>query len=356
LASRSARSVTRRALEESATVAELRQQVGSLERRIRKLHSKEELILDAVRETLEESPRSISVPPAPRLKRKRGADEEIAILHLSDIQLGKVTKTYDTAVAEERVLAACRKAALIADLRRSMATIDEIHVYLGGDMVEGEDIFPTQAHEIDSSLLQQAVVNGPRIFSKAVLYLMSQFPRVRLQAVAGNHGRNGPKGTRSNPETNWDSVLYHCLRMILLGIEELPRGEMKGRLEFPLSSDFYVVDRVFDWGNLVVHGHQIGGGFAGFPWYGTAKKAWGWIDAIEEPWNNLFFGHFHTPAMATLGMRRFYANGTTESDNTFAKEQLAACGEPCQRLCFMNAEHGVISDDLLYLSSRRRTR
>lgn len=63
--------------------------------------------------------------------------------------------------------------------------------------------------------------------------------------------------------------------------------------------------------------------------------------------------YLQAPAMATLGYRRFYANGTTESDNEFAKEQLAAAGDPCQRLLFMDARHGVVSDTLLYLTKRR---
>jgi hypothetical protein len=244
------------------------------------------------------------------------------------------------------------KTIYIADLRRNIAAINELHVYLGGDVVEGEDIFPHQAHLIDSPLFDQACVNFPRIAGKALLLALDHFERVKVFTVPGNHGRNGPKNTRSHPRTNWDRVAYQVLKTALLGVDAQPRKELAGRLEFHMSEEFWVVDRVFKWGNLLVHGHQIGGGFAGFPWYGTAKKAWGWIDAIEAKWDNLFFGHFHTPAMATLGLRRFYANGTTESDNEFAKEQLAACGIPCQRLVFMDAKHGVVSDTLIFLDKQ----
>ncbi len=335
---------------DNPTVNELRSQVGRLERQIQKLRTKEELIFAAVDQVLGTAPPEIVVPAMP--KRTGRGNEEIAILHLSDIQCGKVTKTYNTAVAEERMLLACQKAVYITDLRRSRAKIDEVHVYWGGDMVEGEDIFPHQAHEIDSPLYDQACVNMPRMLVKTTLFLLEHFKRVKVFSVAGNHGRNGPKHTRSSPRTNWDQVSYYTARALLLGTGDNPRKELEGRLEINMADDFYVVDRVFDWGNLIVHGHQITGGFAGFPWYGTAKKAWGWIDAIEVPWDNLFFGHFHTPAWATLGHRRFYANGTTESDNGFAKEQLAACGVPAQRLCFMDDRHGVISDDMLELVSR----
>lgn len=331
------------------TVTDLRAHIGRLERRNSALRSNEFLIKEAVSTALGDLPRSFRAVPVPKVG--RGKKEEVAILHLSDIQLGKITKSYNTAVADERVQLAMRKTVRITEMRRNNATIRELHVYLGGDMVEGEDIFPHQAHLIDSPLFEQACINGPSIFARALLTALEHFEVVKVFCVYGNHGRNGPKHTRSHPKTNWDRVFYHTLRTVLLGTADHPRTDMK-RLEFYESDEFWLVDRVFAWGNLIVHGHQITGGFAGFPWYGTAKKAWGWIDSIEEPWDNLYFGHFHTPAFATLGGRVFYANGTTESDNEFAKESLAACGVPVQRLQFMNEEHGVISDDLLTLIDR----
>lgn len=331
------------------TIADLRGHIGRLERTNRGLRSNEWTIKEAISEALTALPKAFKVPPVPLVGRK--PKEEIAILHLSDIQLGKITMSYNTAVADERVQRAMAKTVQITEMRRNNAVIRELHVYLGGDMVEGEDIFPHQAHLIDSPLFDQACINGPTIFTKAILTALANFERVKVFCVYGNHGRNGSKHTRSHPKTNWDRVFYHTLRTILLGTAEHPRKGVE-RLEFYVPDEFWAVDRVFAWGNLLVHGHQITGGFAGFPWYGTAKKAWGWIDAIEVPWDNLYFGHFHTPAFATLGGRVFYANGTTESDNDFAKEQLAACGVPAQRLQFMNEDHGVISDDLLTLIDR----
>lgn len=334
-------------LDQDEEVQSLRKKVGTLERQLKLARARESSIIDAVVTELSENPPRLIAPPMPKTPRRKL--EEIAVLHLSDIQLGKVTETYDTAKAEERVMLACSKAIEVAEVRRSFAKIDELHVYLGGDMVEGEDIFATQAHEIDSSVYDQACVNGPAIFAKAILSLLAAFPRVVVCTVPGNHGRNGSPHSRAHPRTNWDQVLYHTTRTLLLGGPANPRRDLEGRLEFRLSERFWIVDRVYKWGNLLVHGHQISGGFAGFPWYGASKKAWGWIDSIPEQWTSLWFGHFHTPVRMTLNKREIFANGTTESDNVYAQEQLAACGRPCQRLVFMDARHGVVSDDLLYL-------
>ena len=51
----------------------------------------------------------------------------------------------------------------------------------------------------------------------------------------------------------------------------------------------------------------------------------------------------------------FLANGTTESDNEYALEQLAAAGWPVQRLAFFSAHHGLISDNPVWLTSERRS-
>lgn len=340
------------AAEESEMVQSLRTQVRRLERQNAKLRTKEELINAAVEEVFRDRAPTMRVPTMPKRDRRRSKPEQVAVLHLSDWQLGKVTTSFNSQVARERALDVMRKTIKITELRRSISPVRKLRIYEGGDMIEGEDIFPHQAHEIDSPLYDQACVNGPNIMVELILMALEAFDDVWIGTVPGNHGRNGPRNTRSSPKTNWDRVMANTTKAMLLGPPGYPRTELEGRLTYHTPEDFYFVDRVFNWGNLVVHGHQVTGGFAGFPWYGVGKKAWGWIDAIEEKWDHLFFGHFHTPAFATLGHRKFYANGTLESDNEFAKEQLAACGVPAQRLCFMDAEHGIISDDILELVPR----
>lgn len=335
-------------VEHEETVGELRKQIGKLERKLQKTITQENTLIDAVVEAVLSNPPRLHVPKAPR--KQKAKHEEVAVLHLSDTQIGKITETYDTAKAEDRIMEACQKLAVIASTRRKAAAIRRVDLILGGDMIEGEEIFPHQAHEIDSSVYEQACVTGPAMLCRAVLFLAQEFEEVRVFSVPGNHGRNGPHGGRANPRTNWDQVAMHTTRTILLGSQEHPRNELTGRVIWPeVNPRFWTIDRVYDWGLLIVHGHQIRGGFAGFPYYGTAKKVWGWIDSVPVKWDFLLHGHFHTPAMITVGKRRVYANGTTESDNEYAREELANSGLPCQRALFIDEKHGILSDDLIYL-------
>jgi hypothetical protein len=117
-----------------------------------------------------------------------------------------------------------------------------------------------------------------------------------------------------------------------------PRGER----------NWYAIDRIGNYSSLLFHGDQIRGGFAGFPWYGLAKKVWGWASgAIAEPFIDVELGHWHQPVTMPLNSRIARVNGSTESDNTYAQEQLAAAGRPCQRLLFVDPERGRVTAEYL---------
>lgn len=330
----------------------LRRENEKLRKKLKTRDSIEDIISRTVGDLYANDSKLI-VPPLPT-KCSKGKDTEIAVLHYSDSQIGKITETYNTKIAEERLMKLIQKTVQITNVRRTSSKIDEIHFYLGGDQIEGEQIFAHQAHEIDSSVFEQAVKNGSEMIVRAILVLLKNFTKVKVLCVPGNHGRNGKYGGGSHKETNWDCVCYATVRRILLGSPAFPRTELNGRLLFEDKYNWYTVDKIFDWGCLLVHGDQITGGSSGFPLNGINKKAWGWIDSIDEPWDFLFHGHLHTYASFTLNKRIILANGTTESDNAYAQEQLAATGWPCQRLCFFNKSHGLISDNQIFLTDKRK--
>jgi hypothetical protein len=330
---------------DNVEVSQLRTEINRLNKELSKARAGETILAEAVKAVFK-TPPALKVPKLPK-KDRRSKPEETAVLHISDIQLGKITDTYNSQVAHDRLMMLANKTIQITQIRKTGAKIENLRLYLGGDLVEGEEIFPTQAHKIDQSVFDQAVRALPEALAKVILRLLEEFRTIHIVTVPGNHGRQGSRATRANPRTNWDNVAHDVLKLWLLGPDDHPR--LRDRVTMNVSESFWAVDRVYGWGNLLVHGDQIGGGFAGFPWYGTAKKAWGWIDSIPDPWDYLWFGHFHTWATATLNHRIFLANGTVESDNEFAQANLAAAGHPCQRLSFFNEQHGLISDHAVYL-------
>lgn len=287
-------------------------------------------------------------PPKPQTLRPRSRGlGETAIIGLADWQLGKKTVSYDSEVCEDRIGRFAETTLKLAHERSKERKITDAHIFLLGDLVEGEGIFPGQAHQIDSSLYRQVGVNGPRILGNFLGEMSNHFKNIKVTGVIGNHG--ALKMQREvNPETNMDRLLYQI-------VAGQYRNSKNYEFDIPDGDgerNFYAVDRIYDWGFLLAHGDQIRGGFAGFPFYGTAKKAWGWIDSIDQPWDYLYFGHWHTPTRLTLNNRIAYCMGSPESNNSYAQEQLAAVGHPTQYIGFVHPEHGVVSDHWISLENR----
>jgi len=347
----------------------LQKEIRALKRKLQEGQGKEALIREAVAHFYERPPELI-IPPPPKLTGK--GDVQVAILHVSDTQLGKVTMDYDAAVCAQRIHKLAQKVVEIVEIKRGGgAKIDDLRLYLGGDMVEGEyGNYPSQPYDVGSSVIRQAMREAPDIFEGLIYYLLKYFKKLHILGVPGNHGRGASFKQTRNIETNWDRVFYWVLRDRLLGSDIRAKRpclcnskkmyknccgkEMRKRVTFdvPAGDQFWAMDRIWGWGNLVVHGDQIRG-WAGIPWYGTQKKMHGWSDSMPRIWDNLLFGHFHTYASGTINHRRWFCNGTTESSNTYALEALASAGAPSQRLLFMTEKNGVISDHQIFLEDKR---
>ena len=268
------------------------------------------------------------------------------MLHLSDTQIGKRTKSFDSSVAAERVARFARKVRKIADNRRTGAKIEECVVFIGGDVVEGETIFPHQPWCVDEDLWGQAIRTAPKILSTFITTLAGVFRKVRVFSVPGNHGRSQPKNSGASPRTNFDMIATQITRLIVS--KEL----RDDRVEWDIDHDtFYRVADVLGHNLLLIHGDQIsgGGGIGGYPLTGLARKIAGWAGSIPEEWEAIFLGHFHRPMSGVIQDKMFYANGTLESDNDFALEVIGEAGRPCQRVVFFDKEHGPISDSLIWL-------
>ena len=93
-----------------------------------------------------------------------------------------------------------------------MTTIDEVLIILAGDLVEGEDIYPTQNNHIECSAIEQTQACVQALW-KMVLNFTELFPdaSIRIETVPGNHGR---VSKTANEKTNWDNVVYMILDMI----------------------------------------------------------------------------------------------------------------------------------------------
>ena len=321
-----------------AETVELRAALDRTLRQLDKANSKGQDLVDAVYRAAKDAASALIIVPVPKpVPDRRKGHAEVAVAILSDWQLGKKTPTSSSDVCEQRVAQYADKVIKLANIQRSNHPVREVRVWLLGDLVEGELIFPGQAHRIDSSLYRQVTLDGPRILANFLRKMLGSFDRVHVTAVIGNHGAiGGPVRRESHPETNADTMLYRIVNQIVVD----PR--LTWNIADPAGErGWYAIDEIGTFRSLLFHGDQIRGGFAGFPLYGLAKKVWGWQSgAVPESFTHAALGHWHTPDSKVLNHTVIWVNGSTESDNTYAQEQLAASGRPCQWLLFIDPEKG----------------
>lgn len=266
--------------------------------------------------------------------------EEVCVPLLSDLQTGKITPDYNTEVCRERVMRYAEKIVRIANVQRADHPVRHCVVPMLGDMVEGVDIFPGQQWLIDSTLYRQVFESTPGIVVDFLRYLLANFDTVTVEAVQGNHGRIGRKGM-FGPEDNSDRMVY---RVIQLMLRDEPR--LTFNMADPVGERaWYKIATIGEYKALLIHGDQIRGSM-GFPWYGLGKKVHSWGSGglgTDSDFTDVFMGHYHSLARVPLNHRSAWANGSTESTNTFAAETLAAQSRPTQWLLFVDPAAGRVT-------------
>ncbi len=333
------------AVAESAEMESLRREIRRLQRKLRVNSGNTAMMTSAVNDALVD----VGVPAVPRRRAKsRKVRAEVAVLHLSDWQIGCTTEDFDTAIARDRIhqqlLPRVRQ---IVETRRSGAAIDELVLLVGGDMVDGSSMRANQPWEVESTAMEQALYACPSLIAETVLDMAELFPKVRVYGVRGNHGRIGPhKGNADPKSVNWDTVASEVARTQLGDLVDGERVTWWTEVE-----TFYIQIDIAGTGLLLIHGDQFrgGGGFAGIPVYSIVKKMARWADSLDGEWSVLMLGHYHNPTQLTVGSRLCYVNGTLKSKGEWELEELAMSTRPAQRLQFWAPGKGPIVDQVIWL-------
>lgn len=338
--------------DEAAALAAEEESQAVIRRLLRKLekqqHDREELV-DAIYRAVSDNVKAISYQPvkAPVFRRERGNDET-AVITFSDLQLGQVTSTYNTDIAEQRVQTYADKIEKLVQLQRSDHDVRNAKLYLLGDLVEGELIFPTQPWQIDQSLFSQSVREGPRIIGDFIRRLLGTFDHVDVVSVPGNHGDVGGASRKAyNPETNFDRILSSVVEQVFAA-----SGEKRASFTIPSGygrTSFYAVDYVGDLGFFLWHGHQARR-MSNSSHLSFYKLVMGWKSgAVDEEFSVSICGHHHTPTYLTMNGVAHFINGTFASDADYAIERLASNSRPAQWLLFAKPGRGLTAQYLVDL-------
>lgn len=319
----------------------LRQSLNNTLGKLADAKAKSEDLANAVYDAAADAIAGLDLKPVTVPAPDRRKSPEVAVAVLGDWQLAKVTRDYSSAVCEDRIELYGDKVLKLTDIQRADHPVEELHVFLLGDLVEGELIFPGQQHLIDASLYEQVCISGPRILGNFLRKMMANFKKVHVSAIPGNHGRVGGRASADyNPETNADRMLYRITQQLLAHEERLTWDIPDGNLR---DDTWYTVAKIGNYSSMLFHG---GEGQISFNMLGINRKVSGWaMGAIPEHFTDIDFGHYHQPTQLTINRVTVRVNGSTESSNNFAAKIVGAIGRPSQGLRFVDPRKGLVTTE-----------
>jgi hypothetical protein len=310
----------------------LRDQLYKARRQLADREQRTKELIDAVyRAARDGAAAQPKLPRPPKVTVKAGTSPHVALLHTTDWQCGKVTADFDMEILEARLDHMMDVTARLNARHGNPVTRGVI--LLGGDMIEGISIFPTQPFEVNAGLYDQ-VFTVVRLIRKIIDRALNLWPEVHVVAKWGNHGRIGRFGELPDPD-NLDRMAYRIA---------WERYQDDQRVTWDVDSLEYV--QQFEIGNYhaaLLHGNEFHKTF-------SAERITRKITAWQTMYGfgDVYMGHFHRRDCYGLPNGTMaYLTASPESSNAYAADQLAAQTVPSQRLHFIDPERGNVNSEHL---------
>lgn len=274
-------------------------------------------------------------PPKWLAPKKSGGQKAIVCTILSDLHFDEVVRPeevqglneFNREIAEERLEAYFQNVVKVSKHYLSGVDYEGMVLCLGGDMFSGllHDLQETNDDTLFGSLLRLS-----ELLTAGLVLLASEFSRVHVPVVVGNHGRLTRKPrTKRRARDNADWLLGHMVARAV--------NDERVTFDIPDSPDcrFDVYGTRF----LLTHGDQTkGGGGIGGIWPPikrmVAKKR---AQYVADPFDVVVMGHWH---QLTWG-GDFIVNGALKGFDEYAMVSAFAPERPQQALWLVTPEHGI---------------
>jgi len=266
-------------------------------------------------------------------------DKEAAALLISDLHSGKKhyddkgVPTYNRDIAAFRL--ALLKERLIHLITKNLRPdkIDELHILLLGDIVDGSGIYPNQELNQDMQSVQPQVALASAGIWDIVRTVREKLNyKVFIRGIRGNHGRQGKYAPAAN---NFDFMVYQTLRM-LAHYED----EDNVSVEYSTMTDYL---------NFEIKGHRGHIRHEAPPQTETPAaraKFGGWRE--KHRWDFICYGHKHHPGNGTWMGYEAMMNGSFVGDDDLS-EVMGQGSRPSQTLFGVDTDIGISFRYNLYL-------
>ena len=238
----------------------------------KKLASQQEFFEEIVEATKVE----VDVPRFKVRQQDKKLPENSILSPMFDMQFGQFVRPSDTPggrgdfneeVFDARLSRWVNAVCEIAEARARNYRIDEWIIPLGGDQVEGDEIFPGQAWQLEFGPPRQVwelTLKLDAALREVIRFAKTEIgvPYIALYAVPGNHGKVGGKKSGARPsDYSWD-WLHHMMLFDRLRAEPVDQFA----IEPGGSLFFYCAGHEFQ----AIHGDEIRG-WGGLPFYGLTR-------------------------------------------------------------------------------------
>ena len=273
--------------------------------------------------------------PAKIPKPKRSDEAEVAMLDLSDMQIGSIVRphevmglnTYNLEVFKERLQLLVEKVIHITEGLQSSRRIDTLIVNFLGDIVEGELIFEHQPFEIEADLLTQIFVAADELVG-ALLTFAQHFKEVKVYAVPGNHGR---ASKRNSPNLNFDTIVYRFIEQRLA----LQRNIRIYCSDGPCMG----YEEPEGWLHVIQHGDNIRS-YLSIPYYGLDRAASRMSALLMTQVRYYHIGHHHSAGYIPNAACTRILNGSFVGTSRFSANEMQTGDVPVQWFMGYHPKYG----------------
>lgn len=235
------------------------------------------------------------------------------VINLSDVHVGKKTKSTDFEKICERMQYLFDKNTEIIKLKKKTHTVEEIHLNFIGDIIDNDSLYPSQPFHVDKGVAgnaTQQIKAATLLFSEKINKFQKENKiKVIINAVKGNHGRISKFTDESN---NFDLMFYNSLELSL---------SHNKNIHFNISNGFYNLFYVQNHGFLINHGNGVRM-YQNIPWYGLVQRCMRWAGSMSQPFEYMIVGHFHSSGEQDWNDKTIFMNGTAVTDDDFGLEFL----------------------------------
>ncbi len=296
-----------------------------------------EVLADIVRQSVAALPPIDIEIPEPV---KGPFDPEEAVLLISDCQIGQELRLeetgglgeYSSLIFRERAENLLDSVRKITSIHKMAYELPTLNIWFLGDIVENETIFAGQRSQIDSDVVTQLFM-ACDVFVEFILALLSEYPRINIVGITGNHGRIGKKG-EFKEFVNWDYIAYHFIQSRLQNEE---------RITFNIPKAWWLIEEVLGHRFLLLHGDDIRA-WQGIPYYGIDRADARYtllFQSIDESYDYFVCGHHHNAASIDRPVGEKIVNGAWPGGSIFSLKKLNVSSVPNQLFFGVHPNKGI---------------